>query len=135
MGNASITKQVTIYKLPGSNQSVIYALILHACSIGIDSLLCINFIKFFMKIMHSICNGKSESLVHRNLHEFGSIRFKINNLGIFDWQYMDCVLDVDPVSDVGQVQGHEEAVPSPEGTPQHTVISAPLLQSHVSLRP
>lgn len=48
---------------------------------------------------------------------------------------MDCVLDVDPVSDVGQVQGHEEAVPSPEGTPQHTVISAPLLQSHVSLRP
>lgn len=48
---------------------------------------------------------------------------------------MDCVLDVDPVSDVGQVQGREEAVPGPEGAPQHTVISAPLLQSHVSLRP
>lgn len=49
--------------------------------------------------------------------------------------YIECVLDVDPISDVGQVQGHEEAVPGPEGAPQHTVISAPLLQSHVSLRP
>lgn len=36
---------------------------------------------------------------------------------------------------MGQVQGHEEAVPGPAGAPQHTVISAPLLQSHVSLRP
>lgn len=36
---------------------------------------------------------------------------------------------------MGQVQGHEEAVPGPAGAPQYTVISAPLLQSHVSLRP
>lgn len=36
---------------------------------------------------------------------------------------------------MGQVQGHEEAFPGPAGAPQHTVISAPLLQSHVSLRP
>ena len=43
--------------------------------------------------------------------------------------------DVDPVSYVGQVQGHEEAVPDPEGAPQQAAVSAPLLQSHVSLSP
>ena len=43
--------------------------------------------------------------------------------------------DVDTVSYVGQVQGHEEAVPDPEGAPQLAAVPAPLLQSHVSLSP
>ena len=52
---------------------------------------------------------------------------------IMDW--FGFLTDVDPVSYVGQVQGHEKAVPDPEGAPQQTVIAAPLLQSHVSLSP
>ena len=46
---------------------------------------------------------------------------------------MAFLTDVHPVSYVGQVQGHEEAVPDPEGAPQQAAVAAPLLQSHVSL--